>query len=102
MAEITFYGASDDLVEFEGAFSEEFNHYSEKPWRGLLTSPEGDSLVLTAGYGLSGGMSEWTHGVENSSTWPSWPIRFADRPDREGDPAIIITAPEGTTVEEVI
>ncbi len=29
-------------------------------------------------------------GVENSGTWPSWPIRYVDRPDRDGDPAIEI------------
>ena len=100
MTEITFYGASDDLVEFKGAVREEFDAYG--PWRGELVSPNGDSLLLTAEFGKTGSAADWTLGVENSGTWPGWPIRFTERPYCEGDPAIIIDAPEGTTIKEVI
>ena len=102
MAEITFYGASDDLVEFEGAIQEEFGAYDARPWRGKLTSPDGDSLILTAEFDRPRSLADWTLGIENSGTWPSWPIRFTERPDREGDPVIVIDAPEGTKIEEVI
>lgn len=98
MAEIIFYGASDDLVEFEGGVKEEFSAYGA--WRGRLVAPNGDSLFLNAEFSKAGSESDWTLWVENSGTYPDWPIRFGERPGCEGDPAIIITAPEGTTVEE--
>lgn len=99
MAEVTFYGASDDLVEFEGAISEEFDAY--EGWKGELVAPDGDSLILNAQYCKPGSPSEWTLWVENSATYPAWPIRFGERPDCEGDPAIIINVPEGTTIKEI-
>ena len=102
MAELIFYGASDDLVEFGGVISDEFGAYDARPWRGRLTGPGGDSLILTAEFDRPGTQAEWTLGVENSGTWPSWPICFTERPDREGDPAIIIDVPEGTKIVEVI
>lgn len=98
MAEVTFYGASDDLVEFEGAISEEFNTYSR--WQGRLVSPSGESLILSAEFSKPGSDSDWTLTVENSADSPSWPIRFGERPDRDDDPAIIIDVPEGTIVKE--
>ena len=97
--DVTFYGASDDLVEFDGAIRAEF---TSDQWRGLLTAPDGDALILTAEFGNSAGLVDWVLGIENSDTWPSWPIAFTTRPDREGDPAIRITVPEGTRVEELI
>ena len=100
MAELVIYGASDDLVETEGVFREEFSAYG--PWRGKVLAPNGDALVVTAEFGATGlYRHDWTLGVENSGTWPAWPIRFGERPDREGDPAIIIDVPAGTIVEEL-
>lgn len=99
MNTITIYGASDDLVEIEGAFSEEFDALSA--WRGRVVAPDGESLIVTAEFGKSDSDAEWTLGVENSGTWPAWPIRFAERPDREGDPAIVIEVPAGTIVESL-
>lgn len=97
MSTITIYGASDDLVEIDGEFTEEFDVYG--PWRGRVLAPNGDSLIITAEFGKPGGDAEWTLGVENSGTWPAWPIRFGERPDREDDPAIIMDVPSGTIVE---
>lgn len=97
MADLIIYGASDDLVEVEGAFREEYDAYSG--WRGRVTSPDGDSLIVTAVFGE--GEADWTLGILNSSSWPDWPIKFGERPDREGDPALIIDVPEGTIVEEI-
>lgn len=100
MPELIIYGASDDLVEFEGAISEEFNTYDR--WEGRLHSPNGEALTIRAEFGAKGlYKAEWTLTVENTGTWPAWPIRFGERPDREGDPALIIDVPDGTTVEEV-
>lgn len=99
MSTLTIYGASDDLVETEGEFVEEFQAYSA--WRGSIDSPDGDSLIVTAEFGKPGSDAEWTLGIENSGTWPAWPIRFGERPDREGDPALIIEVPAGTVVREL-
>ncbi|WP_336633616.1 MULTISPECIES: hypothetical protein [unclassified Microbacterium] len=99
MSTITIYGASDDLLEVEGAFSEEFQAYGETRLRVL--APDGDSLIVIGEFSARDGEADWTLRVMNSATWPAWPIRFGDRPDREGDPAIIIDVPEGTIVEEM-
>lgn len=99
MSTLTIYGASDDLVEVEGEFTEEFEAYAG--WRGRVVAPNGDALIITAEFDKPGSDADWTLGIENSGTWPDWPIRFGERPDREGDPAIIIDVPAGTIVEEM-
>lgn len=99
MAEITIYGASDDLVEVEGAIVDEFEAYGQ--WRGRLQAPNGQTLYLYAEYGAAGADTEWLLGITNSATYPSWPIRFSERQDRAGDPAIIIDVPDGTKLTEV-
>ncbi|WDH77895.1 hypothetical protein PTQ19_10215 [Microbacterium esteraromaticum] len=98
MSTLTIYGASDDLVEVEGEFDEEFGAYNG--WRGRVVAPNGDALLVTAEYG---GVSDyWELGIQNTGTWPSWPIRFVDRPDRdEVLVAIEIDVPAGTIVEAV-
>jgi len=97
MSTITIYGASDDLVEVEGEFSEEFSAY--QGWRGRVIAPSGQLLVVTAEYSKEG-EDHWTLGVETANTWPAWSIQFAEAP-QEGTPAIIIEVPAGTVVEEI-
>ena len=97
MSTITIYGASDDLVEVEGEFEEEFSAHGR--WRGLVVAPNGQELVLTAEYSKTG-EDFWTLGVETSTTWPAWGIQFAEAP-HVGDPAIIIDVPAGTIVDEI-
>lgn len=94
---IIIYGASDDLVEVEGPISEEFDCYSY--WTGVLEAPDGDKLEVYLNFGSLG----WQIMVSASSErgYPSWPLQFTERPDREGDPALKIFAPEGTTIKEL-
>ncbi len=104
LVEIVIYGASDDLVEIEydGGSGEEFDCSGE--WEGEVVGPDGESLIVTAEFSSSkrGRKADWTLGIENSGDWPKdWTIRFGDRPDYEGDPAIIIEAPAGTKVREL-
>ncbi|MGH3703012.1 MAG: hypothetical protein ACRDT9_00145 [Agromyces sp.] len=100
MSTLTIYGASDDLVEVEGEFREEFNAYG--PWTGRIIAPNGDALTVRAEFAAPGPYKgEWTIAVENTGTWPAWPMHFAERADREGDPALVIDVPVGTIVEEV-
>jgi len=103
---VTIYGASDDLVEVEWAGKNkpqdyEFDAYG--PWRGLVKDPDtGEFLVITAEFSKRNGLTDWTLGVESGShPFPNWPIQFGERPDRDGDPAIVITVPEGTRVSKI-
>ncbi len=43
-------------------------------------APDGDSLTVYAEYSKARADAEWTIGVENSGTWPSWPMHFAEPP----------------------
>jgi hypothetical protein len=93
---ITIYGASDDLVEVEGGIEDEFQAYG--PWTGTLRSPDGEELVIEAEFGRRGADADWTIGVRNTATYPAWPMHFAERPDRDGDPALVIEVPDGTVL----
>ncbi|UDL16480.1 hypothetical protein SEA_ZOOMAN_239 [Microbacterium phage Zooman] len=102
--EITIHGSSDDLVDVlvDGEYVEEFDCPGK--WAGKVYNDEGESLIVTAVFGSTkkGRKADWTLGVENTASWPQgWSIRFGERPDREGDPAIIITVPEGAKVREL-
>lgn len=102
-APITIYGASDDLVEVEGAIREEYDAFA-RATRLRLVAPDGASLDVVAefdGDAPEGATLDWTISVEAVSGYPSWPIRFHERPDREGDPAVTIDTPAGTTITEV-
>ncbi|MFJ1510937.1 hypothetical protein [Cellulosimicrobium funkei] len=101
-APITIYGASDDLVEVEGAIREEFELGMEGT-RLRLIAPDGESLDVWAQFCARGQhvTLDWTISVEATTGYPSWPIRFHGREDYEGDPAVTIDAPVGTTVSEV-
>jgi hypothetical protein len=99
-APLTFYGASDDLLEVEGAVVDEFDALSGST-RVRLTAPDNGTLDVIGQYGRPGSALEWSITVEAVDAYPSWPIRFHERVDREGDPAVTIDAPVGTTVELV-
>lgn len=93
---ILIYGASDDLVEVEGAISDEFDCW-DKTWKGRLKAPEGSFLVVSARFGRDG----WDLNVAapEGSGFPDWPVSFCPRPDSPEDPAVRIEAPAGTTLE---
>lgn len=100
---ITIYGASDDLIEVEGAISEEYE-LGRYGTRLRLTAPDGQSLDVAADFGnqILGGDLDWTITVGAVNTYPSWPIHFHERPNYEGDPAVTIDAPAGTTIAVVV
>ena len=97
---ITIYGASDDLIEVEGAIREEYA--LDDPFTRLrLVAPDLESLDVVLWFDGEVGDLDWSIGVEAVNAYPSWPIRFHERPGYEGDPAVTIDAPDGTTVLEV-
>jgi hypothetical protein len=100
MSTITIYGASDDLVEVEGAIREEYDLGGEGT-RLRLTAPDGDSLDVYAQFGYRHGGLDWAVTVEAVDSYPSWPIFFHERPGYEGDPAVSIDAPTGTTIKVI-
>ena len=100
MSDITIYGASDDLVEVEGAVRDEYP-LADPCSRLRLTGPDGGTLDVVLWLGICIGALDWSIGVEAVDAYPSWPIRFHERPGYEGDPAVTIDAPEGTTVKAV-
>lgn len=96
----TIYGASDDLVEVEGAIREEYA-LGDPFTRLRLVSPDLESLDVVLRFDGEVGDLDWSIGIEAVNGYPSWPIRFHERPGYEGDPAVTIDAPDGTTVLEV-
>ena len=101
MAEIRVYGASDDLLEFDGAISEEFSRYSN-PIVGTLTAPNGDGLTVMAYYANSGVWGVGVGPLDEGATLPDWPIRFEDGKQNESSfsATLVIDIPEGTTLKE--
>lgn len=102
MPNLTIYGASDDLVELEGAINDEYNLFPDGVLL-RLTAPDGQSLDVSLDFDnrAIGGQLDWTIAVGAVNAYPDWPIRFHERPDYEGDPAVTIDVPEGTRVELV-
>lgn len=111
---LTIYGASDDLLEVEGAVSEEFSAYGSCIV--VIEAPTGERVWVRAAFdddpdlrGVVGADhetgSEWVLSVlhtDVTTMWP-WPIRFIARHDERrdlDDPAVAIECPVGTTVRE--
>lgn len=103
MSEITIYGASDDLLEVEGAVDEEFGAYGGVTV--VVESPTGERLWVRAVFdeGPLRGIGEgWALSVLHADPvrgW-RWPVRFGARPERSEDPTLIIECPDGTVVRE--
>ncbi|EBR5151925.1 hypothetical protein B5W64_20535 [Salmonella enterica] len=75
MKELRFYGASDDLLECEGAIREEVGCYRE-PGNYHLKSGDGEMLVV--GFYMDSGL--WSIGVcqvIEDSPLPTWPISYS-------------------------
>lgn len=93
--ELIVYGASDDLVEFDGAYYEEYDAYGA--WFGQVNDANGEHIRLYISYGEEN--VEWKLRAENPF---GWDIRIGERPDREGDPAFFIYTPTGDITVEVL
>lgn len=98
--EIRIYGASDDLVEVEGATREEFSAYGDDRWLGVLASPSGEQLLLTAEYT---GRGTWAIGVapvDEDIPMPSWPISVGQAMENRYSAMLTITVPDGVTLTD--
>lgn len=95
---IVIYGASDDLIEIDGAVCEEFYLPQGGSADVLLVAPDGGSLVVNVGF-CDRNIAGWHVAVESHGAQSvDWPMRFVPRPGDDHDPAIEIDAPAGTTV----
>ncbi|WP_447717291.1 hypothetical protein [Pluralibacter gergoviae] len=75
MKELKFYGASDDLLESEGAIREEISCFNS-PGIYHLKSADGEMQVV--GYYLDSGL--WSIGisqVNENTPLPAWPASFS-------------------------
>ncbi|SKM82115.1 Uncharacterised protein [Mycobacteroides abscessus subsp. massiliense] len=104
MSEIVLYGASDDLLEVEGAFTEEFDALNGATV--IVESPTGERLWVRAVFDSDPSLRDVGEGwvlsllhADPTRVW-RWPVRFGGRPDRPEDPALILECPDGTTVRE--
>lgn len=100
MTDLRFYGASDDLIEFEGALSEEFDlDYHSGVWTGLLRDYDDNSAQLRATW-----CKENPNGWHVQVTDSPWPVTRSTRPDSpdpdDPDPMLIIDVPDAVFIEE--
>lgn len=93
--ELIVYGASDDLVEFSGVITQEWDTYG--PWYGVIRDGDEElQLHVEFGVSASGG---WLIRANNPHNWV---IVVGERPGREEDPAFYITLPTGNVeIEEL-
>jgi hypothetical protein len=72
------YGASDDLIEVEGAHPDEFNHLDNSP---AVLSIDDGAILLRVDYGFNG---IWTvEAMSGSDRVTIVPARGEDEPDDE-------------------
>lgn len=93
---VTFYGASDDLVELDTpdrSIYEEYDCWEQKVTV-TFTAPNGETLIASAYFDWDG---NWQLTIVANEF--DWQVDNSVRPDRETDPAFIIWVPEGTTAE---
>lgn len=97
MNELRVYGASDDLVEFRGAFVEEFNVYKPATFEIII-----DTLSDRAWFRLE---TSFTDGWELKLTTQSArsnqaiDVRFDQTDSYEMDPMIVFDIPDHSRVE---
>jgi hypothetical protein len=100
MSRITFYGASDDLVEVTGYIYDEFGVGRSGVWEGALVAPGGEGLRVSVVYTSVGTWSAGVAPLDEDVPFPLWPIGL-ESAETGYSTAISITVPEGTTLTEV-
>lgn len=77
---VTFYGASDDLIEVDGCpGADEFNRISGN-WSGILASGT-DQMAVHVDYRPPGVWSVGASQVDEGHPVPDWPVRFDEAHD---------------------
>ena len=84
MPHTAIYGASDDLIEVSGAFSEEYSAYGV-PRHLTVELAHGEALTLIMGFLSPGVWRVATIAVQGSPTFSLVPARETDNPSAFGD-----------------
>lgn len=96
MRQLIIQGASDDLIEFSGAYTEEFNIYSPTRFRIDIIGPERVEIFhLHAEFGFD----RWELFVGTASDRTDRPRHIIIGPRPNGDPRIVIQLENNETVE---
>lgn len=101
---ITFYGASDDLVEVAGC--EGADEFNSDDWSGVLIAPDGGRMRVYVRFEINGCWSVGMGQVDEKFQLPSWEHSItqapAMNPDNPGYSALLtINAPKGTELVEI-
>ena len=97
-ATAVIYGASDDLIEFEGAIDGEVSWYSDRPAKVVLKSPDGTKMRLRVQFCGEAHPDGWIVLVDDNPGEWSWE-RFDSHPKGEDDIGVRVEVPAGTTAK---
>lgn len=101
MAELTVFGASDDLVEVSGIDgADEFSAPGNSRWTGVLEAPNGETALLYVDYRKNG---TWTAALglfEEGYKLPSWPVKVETNELNDYSTFTTITVPDGTKITD--
>jgi hypothetical protein len=91
----TIYGASDDLIEFDGAIYGEASWPSDDLAKITLKAPDGTKMRLTAQFCGDTNTEGWAVlVVDNPGGWPVEPLVTGH--EDEPDHGVRVVVPEGT------
>lgn len=103
MPEVRIYGASDDLVEFDGAIYDEFPADRHGRCSRVLAAPDGGRLRVFAAYLPTEGWAVGVAPVDNEDGPPIPDWQCVLRCPRDSETAysavLVIDVPDGTVVE---
>jgi hypothetical protein len=98
--EVRIYGASDDLIEFDGAIHGEASWYSDHPAKITVKAPDGTKMRLTAQFCGPANEDGWSvQVVDNPGGWAVEPLITGHPDDGEPDFGVKLHVPAGVTAK---
>ena len=97
VGELRICGASDDLVEFSGVWTEEYGCYNETPTFGVGIKDGDDCAAFVVGlmFGAEG-VDGWTMTVLFTANSANIPVDFRfDQEGADNDPVLVVQIPDG-------
>lgn len=95
------YGASDDLIEFDGAIYGEASWYADHAAKVTLKAPDGTKMRLAVAFCGAENLDGWhVQVVDNPGRWAVAEFKSRQREDDDGsDWGVIVDVPLGTTAK---
>lgn len=101
VSKLTIYGASDDLIELEGAIDDEYSIGSADDWEAIITADDKEIRVFAA-YLSCGVWAVSAAPVEDGVPMPDWNIRLENAPDNDYSSALVMDLPtRGVNIQEL-